>query len=182
MSRSLFVALGAALATPEIGQKLALTATIAADWQAGRLDWQDTTPVDLACGRPVRPELVPHRQVPLPLLLHQEDGLVHQRRVEDGVGLAEGVGHHRLQLGQLRAHVGVLAALAREPVPQEVLKAYGLQALEFGIDYVVPKPLDRRVCLWEAPAVAQAAMQSGVARKPLEIEEYRAVLEKRLLK
>lgn len=75
-----------------------------------------------------------------------------------------------------------LAALAREPVPQEVLKAYSLQGLEFGIDYVVPKPLDRRVCLWEAPAVAQAAMQSGVARKPLELKQYREVLEKRLLK
>jgi len=74
-----------------------------------------------------------------------------------------------------------LAALARETVPQEVLKAYGLKGLEFGIDYVVPKPLDRRVCLWEAPAVAQAAMQSGVARKQLEIEEYRSALEQRLL-
>ena len=74
-----------------------------------------------------------------------------------------------------------LAALAREPVPQDVLRAYGLKGLEFGIDYVVPKPLDRRVCLWEAPAVAQAAMQSGVARKPLMIANYRAALEKRLL-
>ena len=74
-----------------------------------------------------------------------------------------------------------LAALARETVPQDVLKAYGLKGLEFGIDYVVPKPLDRRVCLWEAPAVAQAAMQSGVARKQLEIEEYRSTLEQRLL-
>ncbi|HEX9194562.1 MAG TPA: ferritin-like domain-containing protein, partial [Azonexus sp.] len=64
MSGSLFVALGAALATPEIGQKLALTATVAADWQAGRLGWRDTTAVDLVCGRPARPELVPHRRVP----------------------------------------------------------------------------------------------------------------------
>lgn len=60
----MFDLLAAALAAPEIGQKLALTATIAADWQAGRLDWQDTTAVDLVCGRPARPELVPHRQVP----------------------------------------------------------------------------------------------------------------------
>ena len=50
-----------------------------------------------------------------------------------------------------------LAALAREPVPPDVLKAYGLRGIEFGIDYVVPKPLDKRVCLWEAPAVAQTA-------------------------
>ena len=45
MSRSLFEALAEALATPEIGQKLALTATVAADWQAGRLNWHDTTAV-----------------------------------------------------------------------------------------------------------------------------------------
>ncbi|MFZ1444116.1 MAG: ferritin-like domain-containing protein, partial [Candidatus Dechloromonas phosphoritropha] len=64
MTRSLFAALAAALATTEIGQKLALTATVATDWQAGILDWQDTTPVDLVCGRPPRPELVPPRQVP----------------------------------------------------------------------------------------------------------------------
>lgn len=75
-----------------------------------------------------------------------------------------------------------LAALAREPVPPEVLKAYGLKGLEFGIDYVVPKPLDRRVCLWEAPAVAQAAMDSGVARMSVELEQYRVDLETRLLK
>jgi uncharacterized ferritin-like protein (DUF455 family) len=64
MSRSLFAALAEALAAPEIGQKLALTASVAADWQAGRLDWRDTTAVNLVCGRPARPELVPHRQVP----------------------------------------------------------------------------------------------------------------------
>jgi uncharacterized ferritin-like protein (DUF455 family) len=64
MSRSLFVALAGALAATEIAQKLALTATVAADWQAGRLDWRDTTAVDLVCGRPARPELVPYHQVP----------------------------------------------------------------------------------------------------------------------
>ena len=64
MSRSLFVALGAALATPEIGQKLALTAAVAADWQAGNLDWRDATAVDLVCGRPARPELVPPKMLP----------------------------------------------------------------------------------------------------------------------
>lgn len=75
-----------------------------------------------------------------------------------------------------------LAALAREPVPADVLKAYGLTHLEFGIDYVVPKPLDRRVCLWEAPAVAQAAMDSGVARLPVDLDKYRVALETRLMR
>ena len=63
MSRSLFQALADALATTEIGQKLALTAAVAADWRAGQLDWQDTAPITLVCGRPLKPELVPHRQV-----------------------------------------------------------------------------------------------------------------------
>lgn len=75
-----------------------------------------------------------------------------------------------------------LADLAREPVPADVLQAYGLKGLEFGIDYVVPKPLDRRVCLWEAPAVAQAAMESGVARKPVDLDQYKRELETRLLR
>lgn len=75
-----------------------------------------------------------------------------------------------------------LAALAHEHVTPEVLKAYGLKGLEFGIDYVVPKPLDRRVCLWEAPAVAQAAMESGVARLSVDLKQYRVDLETRLLK
>jgi len=74
-----------------------------------------------------------------------------------------------------------LAALAKEPIPDEVLRAYSLDHLEFGRDYVVPKPLDRRVCLWEAPAVAQAAMDSGVARVQVEMERYRVQLEERLL-
>ena len=64
MSQSLFTALAAALAAREIGLKLALTATVAADWQAGQLDWQDPTPVDLICGIPERPLLVPPKNVP----------------------------------------------------------------------------------------------------------------------
>ena len=74
-----------------------------------------------------------------------------------------------------------LAALAKEPVPQEVLAAYGLEHLEFGPDYIVPKPLDKRVCLWEAPAVAQAAMESGIARISIDLEHYRDALAERLL-
>jgi malate dehydrogenase (oxaloacetate-decarboxylating)(NADP+) len=75
-----------------------------------------------------------------------------------------------------------LSRLAKEPVPAEVLKAYNLDALEFGKDYVVPKPLDKRVCLWEAPAVARAAMESGVARVKLDLDHYVQALEKRLMR
>ncbi len=75
-----------------------------------------------------------------------------------------------------------LADLAKQPVPADVLQAYELDHLEFGPDYVVPKPLDRRVCLWEAPAVAEAAMASGAARKQVDPTTYRDELRQRLLK
>ena len=61
---SLFIRLAEALAASEIGQKIRFTVGIAADWQAGRLDWRDTTPVTLVCGRPAKPELLPHKDVP----------------------------------------------------------------------------------------------------------------------
>jgi malate dehydrogenase (oxaloacetate-decarboxylating)(NADP+) len=73
-----------------------------------------------------------------------------------------------------------LASLAREPIPQEVLRAYHLEALEYSRDYIVPKPLDPRVCLWEAPAVAKAAIQSGSARKQIDLEDYKFALENRM--
>jgi malate dehydrogenase (oxaloacetate-decarboxylating)(NADP+) len=72
-----------------------------------------------------------------------------------------------------------LAALAKEPVPDQVLKAYNLDHLEFGSSYIVPKPLDFRVCQWEAPAVAQAAILSGVAGCSINMEHYPSELEVR---
>ena len=72
-----------------------------------------------------------------------------------------------------------LAALAKEDVPDSVLRAYGLESLKFGSDYIIPKPFDPRVLLWEAPAVAEAAMRSGVARVKVDIEKYREELAAR---
>ncbi|HVN15629.1 MAG TPA: NADP-dependent malic enzyme [Anaerolineales bacterium] len=69
-----------------------------------------------------------------------------------------------------------LAALTKEDVPDSVLRAYGLDNLKFGREYIIPKPLDPRVLLWEAPAVAEMAMKTGVARKTIDIEEYRQQL------
>jgi malate dehydrogenase (oxaloacetate-decarboxylating)(NADP+) len=69
-----------------------------------------------------------------------------------------------------------LAALTKEDVPDSVLHAYGLESLKFGDDYIIPKPLDPRVMLWESPAVAEAAMQSGVARRKIDLAEYRQQL------
>jgi malate dehydrogenase (oxaloacetate-decarboxylating)(NADP+) len=73
-----------------------------------------------------------------------------------------------------------LAALTREDVPDSVLRAYGLESLKFGTDYIIPKPLDPRVILWEAPAVAKAAMETGAARRHLDLDEYREQLAFRL--
>jgi malate dehydrogenase (oxaloacetate-decarboxylating)(NADP+) len=73
-----------------------------------------------------------------------------------------------------------LAALAREEVPESVTRAYGLERLRFGPDYLIPKPFDPRVLLWVAPAVAWAAVVSGIASRVIDVEEYRAELEARL--
>ncbi|MEW6030752.1 MAG: NADP-dependent malic enzyme [Chloroflexota bacterium] len=69
-----------------------------------------------------------------------------------------------------------LAALTKEDVPDSVLRAYGLDSLKFGRDYIIPKPLDPRVLLWESPAVAGMAMKTGVARRTIDIDEYREQL------
>jgi malate dehydrogenase (oxaloacetate-decarboxylating)(NADP+) len=69
-----------------------------------------------------------------------------------------------------------LAGLAREDVPDSVLRAYGVESIKFGREYIIPKPLDPRVLLWEAPAVAEAAMKTGVARKKIDLDEYREQL------
>lgn len=69
-----------------------------------------------------------------------------------------------------------LAALTKEDVPDSVLSAYGLSSLKFGSEYIIPKPLDPRVMIWESPAVAKAAMDSGVARIEVDLDEYRQQL------
>jgi malate dehydrogenase (oxaloacetate-decarboxylating)(NADP+) len=73
-----------------------------------------------------------------------------------------------------------LAALAKEEVPDSVMRAYGLERLKFGPDYLIPKPFDPRVLLWVAPAVAWAAVASGVAGRMIDVTEYRGELEARL--
>jgi malate dehydrogenase (oxaloacetate-decarboxylating)(NADP+) len=73
-----------------------------------------------------------------------------------------------------------LASLAKEDVPDAVRRAYGIERMEFGRDYIIPKPFDSRVLIWVASAVAKAAMESGVAQQPIDLVEYREQLEKRL--
>lgn len=73
-----------------------------------------------------------------------------------------------------------LADLAKEDVPDSVIQAYGNQKIKFGPDYIIPKPFDPRVLIWEASAVARVAMETGVARKQIDIEQYKQQLEARL--
>jgi len=84
--------------------------------------------------------------------------------------------NHEMEIAATRA----LAALAKEDVPDSVLQAYGVGRLQFGPDYIIPKPFDPRVLIWEPAAVARAAMESGVARVPLDLDEYREQLSRRL--
>jgi malate dehydrogenase (oxaloacetate-decarboxylating)(NADP+) len=73
-----------------------------------------------------------------------------------------------------------LAALAKEDVPDSVCRVYGVERLQFGREYLIPKPFDPRVMIVEAAAVAKAAMDTGVARLHLDLEEYHDQLERRL--
>ena len=75
------------------------------------------------------------------------------------------------------AAVKALAQLAKEDVPEYVSRAYGGQQFKFGRDYLIPKPFDRRALLYVAPAVAKAAMESGVARMQIDVKQYREKLE-----
>ena len=73
-----------------------------------------------------------------------------------------------------------LARLAKEDVPESVKRAYDDPDLGFGPEYIIPKPFDPRVLLWEASAVAEAAMASGVAQKTIDLDEYREQLMAKL--
>ena len=76
--------------------------------------------------------------------------------------------NHEMMIAATRA----LAELAKATVPQSVAAAYGGEAFEFGPEYLIPKPFDSRVLLAVAPAVAKAAMDSGVARESIDVERY----------
>ncbi|SIR25121.1 allosteric NADP-dependent malic enzyme [Haladaptatus litoreus] len=78
------------------------------------------------------------------------------------------------------ASARALAELAKKDVPDAVVKAYGDQPLQFGPEYIIPKPLDPRVLFEVAPAVAEAAIETGVARSDLNVGEYVETLEARL--
>lgn len=74
-----------------------------------------------------------------------------------------------------------LAKLAKEDVPESVKRAYGVKEMSFGREYIIPKPFDPRVLTWVAPAVAKAAMDTGVAQLPIkDFEQYKRDLDIRM--
>jgi len=79
------------------------------------------------------------------------------------------------------AAVKALASLAKETIPEEVIEAYGEKNISFGRDQIIPKPLDPRLIYYIAPAVAKAAMESGVAKNPIaDWDVYEMELKNRL--
>jgi malate dehydrogenase (oxaloacetate-decarboxylating)(NADP+) len=91
------------------------------------------------------------------------------------------VGARKINEEMKKAAALALAGLAKEPVPAEICRAYRVDHLDFGRDYIIPKPLDPRVLTWEAPAVAMAAMKTGVAEIPIEdFDLYKKSLEIRM--
>jgi malate dehydrogenase (oxaloacetate-decarboxylating)(NADP+) len=73
-----------------------------------------------------------------------------------------------------------LALLAKEEVPESVSRLYGLTSVKFGPDYLIPFPFDPRILLWVAPAVAWAAVATGVTNEFIDLDDYREKLEARL--
>ncbi len=87
----------------------------------------------------------------------------------------------KINMEMKKAAVKALADLARQDVPDSVIRAYGNKPIHFGPEYIIPKPFDPRVLTWEALAVAKAAVESGVARKVItDWDAYRDSLESRL--
>ena len=127
-------------------------------------------PVVFACSNP-DPEITPERALALRDDLIMATGRSdYPNQVNNVLGFpfifrgALDVGARRINEEMKVAAAHALAALAREPVPAEVLKAYEVDSLEFGAEYIIPKPMDPRLLGRVAGAVAQAAVDTGVAR------------------
>ncbi len=127
-------------------------------------------PVVFACSNPdpeIRPELALETRDDLIIATGRSD---YPNQVNNVLGFpfifrgALDVRASAINEAMKIAAVKALGALAREPVTQEVLDACGLESLSFGADYIIPKPMDSRLLTRIAPAVAQAAVDSGVAR------------------
>ncbi len=87
--------------------------------------------------------------------------------------------NYEMKLAAVRA-LAELARQGEQGVPEEVLRAYEGERFEFGPKYIIPKPFDPRVLIYESTAVARAAMETGVARIQIDLDEYQERLERYL--
>lgn len=135
MTVALFPRLAAALAACDIAEKLTLTQALATDWQAGKLDWQDTTPVELICGRPPKPELVPPKQVTQRSAHTAEGraGLLHAITHIEFTAINLALDHAARFRGMPEAYYGDWIGVAAEEAEHFMLLRQRLQAL--GHDY-----------------------------------------------
>jgi malate dehydrogenase (oxaloacetate-decarboxylating)(NADP+) len=86
----------------------------------------------------------------------------------------------RITEGMMIAAARALAELAREEVPEEVTRAYGNVVFQFGPEYLLPKPVDPRILVWESAAVAEQAVRDGVAEQAPDADRYRESLAVRV--
>src|SRR5687767_9222389 len=143
-------------------------------------------PIVFALANPV-PEILPHE-----VRLVRDDAIIATGRSDYPNQVNNVLGFPFIFRGALDARATeineemkmsatrALASLARQDVPESVARLYGLESVRFGPDYLIPFPFDPRVLLWVAPAVAWAAVASGVARDFVELDSYREQLEGRL--
>ncbi len=144
------------------------------------------TPIVFALANPV-PEILPHE-----VRAVRDDAIIATGRSDYPNQVNNVLGFPFIFRGALDARATeineemkmaatrALAQLAREDVPESVSTLYGLTNVKFGADYLIPFPFDPRVLLRVAPAVAWAAVASGVAKEFIDLDEYRDVLESRL--
>ncbi|KAB2921165.1 MAG: ferritin-like domain-containing protein [Dechloromonas sp.] len=135
MSAALFPRLAAVLAASDIDRKLALTHTLAADWQTGKLDYRDETPVELICGRPTKPDLVPPKQVTQRSAFTKEGraGLLHAITHIEFTAINLALDHAARFRGMPAAYYGDWINVAAEEAEHFCLLRQRLQAL--GHDY-----------------------------------------------
>ena len=140
--------------------------------QPAELKLMAETPVVFACSNPdpeIRPELAHASRPDVIMATGRSD---YPNQVHNGLGFpfifrgALDVRASRINEEMKMAAVHAIRELAKEPVPDYVMQAYGGQSLEFGREYIIPKPMDVRLIEKVPAAVAQAAIDSGVARLP----------------
>ncbi len=145
----------------------------------------EESPIIFACANPI-PEIMP------PLAKEaREDVIIGTGRSDFPNQVNNVLGFPQIFRGALdvkatkitenmkMAAAKALASLAKEPVPEHVKKAHGRDNMEFGPEYIIPSPFDRRVLIYVASAVAEAAIEDGVAKvKDFDIEEYKQHLQR----